>query len=814
MRAKKFALQSAKRSARVVADQSLWKFTMRNSLRIRYILALVLILLAAGVLRFYRLDARDLWYDEIFTYDVSQNSIPQLLYDLSRDTSPPLYFLMLKYWAWIWGSVVNLRSLSVVWALLGVWGAYLLGSQLFSRGIGLYAALLVAVNPFHIYYSQELRMYTAYTTLLLFGAYFLTRGISRQNRRDWLLAGVFNALALYTHYHAIFFILGEYLFVWYVAKAGDIVLPRKRIFESMVVTGLSALPLLPLVVVQANNNLGKIAWISTPLLSDLPRSFVIAFSYYFYATREAWWMWAVYGALFCALLWGNWGIWRDKATRSAMIFLLCTAIFPVVLMFVLSYSRVKFFLVSRFIIISLIPFLLLLSALLIKIQLRTKWLKALLLAVFAINSLAFASVQDFQNNKPHWRKLTKIVDLEVNTEDPLLAVEDYWMNGYFYYSNRDHPIIDFGSFMERSTETPSRIFLLQYNKTVPEDAVFPRFLLDVLDQCSTTSVVLFQDDWYTFSLHEGVDFERLRRWYSLRENAARQELSNQHFLAFLGAESESLENNSTFGSLQIDGEQSPYRWTIGEKIAFHFPLAFEPGLYLLGLKARFPHPKQITDYHLEVEVNGCFQERRKAVSAYSPFYFYVQIERPQSALTVSCRSSTWIPKAYGLGNDERPLGFHFHWLSWAHADMKPFHKDGYLAFYDIGSPDDTTLVNERWYAPEAHGQTTFRWTWHTAVITLPLPEEAEQVKMLILNFISKFPDVIATPMLKISINEIQLPPIMIENGWVERSIRVPPVFRPGPNKVRLMCPAWVPAEVSDSKDWRELGIQVNWIALR
>jgi hypothetical protein len=430
-----------------------------------------------------------------------------------------------------------------------------------------------------------------------------------------------------------------------------------------------------------------------------------------------------------------------------------------------------------------------------------------------INGIVFSWIQNLQDYKPHWRTLTRIIDSEVRPKDPLLAVHGYWTNGYFYYSTYDHPISEFDSFMKRATQEPSRLFLLQFNKTKPEDAVFPRLLPAVLDNCSTTTV-LFQDDWYTFSLHRGVDLEKLQQWYALRENAGRDEIAGEEYLAFLGAESELLDDNPAFGGLQIDGRQSLFRWTIGEKTVFHFPISLEPGIYILGLKAHFSHPEEITEFNLEIEANDCFYERRKAATAYSPFYSYVLFQRPQNSLTVSLHSSTWIPKAYQLGDDERPLGFHFHWLSFRRADLTPFRKKGYLAFYDIGSPSDKTLVNEGWYSAETYDETALRWTWYNAVITLPLLEEAEQVKTLILNCISKYPDSISNPTLEISVNGSILPPVAIKNGWHEYSIPVPPLFHAGPNKLCIRTPIWVPAETIDSRDWRELGIQVNWIAVQ
>ncbi len=76
------------------------------------------------------------------------------------DFHPPGWFIIL----WVWGktfgySEIAVRIPSVIIGVLTIYITYLLGKKLISKNVGLIAALLLAINPLHIYYSQEARMY-------------------------------------------------------------------------------------------------------------------------------------------------------------------------------------------------------------------------------------------------------------------------------------------------------------------------------------------------------------------------------------------------------------------------------------------------------------------------------------------------------------------------------------------------------------------------------------------------------------------------------------------------------------------------------
>jgi mannosyltransferase len=186
------------------------------------VLALVLIL-AAG-LRFYRIDAQSLWYDEGVSLGEARATAGQILRDAAADIHPPGYYLLLAGWQNLTGSSeLALRMFSALFSVLAVALVYAVGLHLFDRSTGVWSALFVAVNPFHIWYGQEVRMYALLEALSASSILLTVLILSRLNRAGqqgsqpqrafWLGAGyvLVNAAGLYTHYTFPFVIVGETL---------------------------------------------------------------------------------------------------------------------------------------------------------------------------------------------------------------------------------------------------------------------------------------------------------------------------------------------------------------------------------------------------------------------------------------------------------------------------------------------------------------------------------------------------------------------------------------------------------------------------
>ncbi len=134
-------------------------------------IALLLILAVAFVLRIYQLDGSSLWSDEGNSWALLSRSFAQIARDAAADIHPPGYYWLLKVWTMLFGTTASgMRSFSAILGVLLVYLVYQIGVRLPAPGArrqrhwaALLAALLTALNPFQIYYSQEARMYMLLT---------------------------------------------------------------------------------------------------------------------------------------------------------------------------------------------------------------------------------------------------------------------------------------------------------------------------------------------------------------------------------------------------------------------------------------------------------------------------------------------------------------------------------------------------------------------------------------------------------------------------------------------------------------------------
>jgi uncharacterized membrane protein len=199
--------------------------------RTRHRLALWgLVLLALG-LRLARLRFQPLWWDEGWSLYFATTGVGTMLERTAVDIHPPFYYLLLHLWTRLFGpGVGSVRLLSVLIGTATVPLLYLAGKRLPDRrgpllylagkrllgrsGALLVAVALLALSPFHIYYSQEVRMYGLVTLLGLAATYFAL-GWAPEDWGAGQVAGyvLVAAAALYTQYYAAFLLLALNLVV-------------------------------------------------------------------------------------------------------------------------------------------------------------------------------------------------------------------------------------------------------------------------------------------------------------------------------------------------------------------------------------------------------------------------------------------------------------------------------------------------------------------------------------------------------------------------------------------------------------------------
>ncbi|MDX1976288.1 MAG: glycosyltransferase family 39 protein [Pseudanabaenaceae cyanobacterium bins.68] len=199
---------------------------------------LVAVIVLGIGLRWFELDRKLLWHDEVYTQfraaGFSRKQIDQQLFQnrlvlpqelqsflqlkpnsTEQDTiasliqedpqHPPLYFLMARSWLeWFGGSIAVARLLPALLSLLTLplmfgWAWELFAEELEVDLIGLLAMALVAISPFDLLFAQTARQYSLLTAAVVGSSYLLIRSLRWGIWQNWLLYLSSITLGFYTH---------------------------------------------------------------------------------------------------------------------------------------------------------------------------------------------------------------------------------------------------------------------------------------------------------------------------------------------------------------------------------------------------------------------------------------------------------------------------------------------------------------------------------------------------------------------------------------------------------------------------------------
>lgn len=184
------------------------------------ILALTLI---AFALRVYRLDFFSLRGDESFTVIFVQRTWEGLWRGISTiEPNPPLMYLALRVWIALAGaSEFVTRYFSLWFGVLCVPLIYRLAKEMFGSSIvALIAAALMAINPYQIWHSQDVRNYTMWPALSLLTLIFFWKWWKKEisdfrfQVSDLIFYVLATLISLYTHYYDVFILAALNLFVF------------------------------------------------------------------------------------------------------------------------------------------------------------------------------------------------------------------------------------------------------------------------------------------------------------------------------------------------------------------------------------------------------------------------------------------------------------------------------------------------------------------------------------------------------------------------------------------------------------------------
>ncbi len=190
----------------------------------KFVFILLPAIIAVNALKALKLTVMPLWHDESFSALLIRYDLKEMLYRIGLDVHPPLYYLSLKAWSFIFsGSLFSIRMFSVFFGMLTVLALYLLVKKLFqNENLAIFSSVLITLSSFQIQYDMEARMYTLGAFLLVISTYLLIRSLQSEKLRWWLLYSITISAAIYTHYYAFFWIFAQGIFViyWLIKNKG------------------------------------------------------------------------------------------------------------------------------------------------------------------------------------------------------------------------------------------------------------------------------------------------------------------------------------------------------------------------------------------------------------------------------------------------------------------------------------------------------------------------------------------------------------------------------------------------------------------
>jgi mannosyltransferase len=376
-------------------------------------MTLLLLFVAAAVLRIANLAAKPFWFDECFSAELARLDWRNVLHLLWwREANMSLHYVLLRAWLRILAAFgVNtfndseflIRSLSVVIAVSTLPAIYWLARLLYDRRVALIAAALFTFNAYSVRYSQEARGYALFLLLTTLSSGFLIRWLGRPVRGYLASYAVVSVLAVYAHLYAVLLIAAHWIVLrWigapFVGSAEENAGLRWRIQRAWKTIGIAVLPLLIFV---AKTGAGPLRWIRRPDLHHLVK-FVEHF-----CGSDGWALAVIYALAIISEVvpLGSKLLKRRRKTEEAndwqawrAQFLLVWLLFPVVLTLVLSFARPVF--LGRYMFFCL-PALLILAAAGLS-RLPRSWMLAAVLTLMLFLSLRgvfFVYGHDFDNER-------------------------------------------------------------------------------------------------------------------------------------------------------------------------------------------------------------------------------------------------------------------------------------------------------------------------------------------------------------------------------------------------------------------------------
>lgn len=400
------------------------------------IVAVCLLTLAAGVLHFAAVDNRGIWYDEGHTFAITRDGLAKTIDRLRRDVHPPLYFLAVSLILKVDDSELALRLVSVVAATLLVPVVYRCARMFTTARGALLAAALAASSPLVHNYAVDARAYALLPLTSAIVLFVFTKAMTgAPTMRTWIAYTIALAALLNVHNFGAFLLPVPILLA--LAFGGE----RRRtlVLGTLRASAVAFLTYLPWFWVAVHAEHGT-QWIEKLWRPDAYVSVLRSLEVFGVGGDYPINVRTLLGArsfrvvsipLTAALLCLAWSRWQDSAEeKKATRWILTGFLFgPLLITQAYSFLRQPIYLVGRYDIIALPPFLILYALGLEKL-LRRPFTGVGVLVIVVVGVLTAVHLNAASRPLPdliynrEWHELAKYLQNQVKPDEPIVFVGD------------------------------------------------------------------------------------------------------------------------------------------------------------------------------------------------------------------------------------------------------------------------------------------------------------------------------------------------------------------------------------------------------
>jgi uncharacterized membrane protein len=186
--------------------------------------AVALLTVLAATLRLFRLDHQSVWLDEGYQYHFASaptfREVLARVLDPAQSTHPPLSHLINHVFLELGDTDFMLRLPSALFGIASIPLLYLLAKRLAGERAALFATALMAISPFHLWFSQEARMYAQLVFFVLLSSLALFEAVDRGRAGWWILYTLAAIGGMYTHVYMAFTLTAHGLWVLAFERRG------------------------------------------------------------------------------------------------------------------------------------------------------------------------------------------------------------------------------------------------------------------------------------------------------------------------------------------------------------------------------------------------------------------------------------------------------------------------------------------------------------------------------------------------------------------------------------------------------------------